>query len=377
MIYFDNAASSYPKPYSVSKSVGMWLKSNGANPGRSGHKPAIEASGVIYDTRSLICKMLGMDEPENIVFVPNATYGLNFLIQGILKSGDHAVTTDLEHNSVLRPLKLLEKKGVSFDTVCVDLYDDDKTVDNILKNIKKNTKLVICTQCSNVCGKVMPIQKISAALPEGIRLVVDGAQGAGIIPTDMKRDGIDYYCAPSHKGLMGPQGSGFIAINNELFEPLIVGGTGSESFDLNQPEYLPDMLESGTLPTPVIKGMYEGIKFILDIGIENIYRHKISLVKYAVNALNGLDGVITYVNPDLACFASTTCFNIIGSSSDQVAAYLADNDICVRSGIHCAPLFHKKMGTENTGMVRISFGCYNTESEIDVFIKILKKYLKK
>ena len=377
MIYFDNAASSYPKPPAVSRAIGTWLKNNGANPGRSGHKPALEAGSVVFDTRDLICQMFGVGDPENIVFVPNATYGLNFIIQGLLKSGDHAVTTDLEHNSVVRPLKLLEKRGVSFDVANVDLYDNSKTVDNILKHIKKNTKLVICTQCSNVCGKVMPVHEISAALPDNVELLVDGAQGAGIIPTDIKKEGIDYYCAPSHKGLMGPQGSGFIAVCGRPPRPLIVGGTGSESLDLNQPDYLPDLLESGTLPTPVIKGMYEGMKFIRGVGIDKIYQHKISLVRYAVNELNALDGVVTYVNPDLSVFAGTTCFNVIGHDSDIVAAFLADNDVCVRSGIHCAPLFHKKMGTEKTGMVRISFSCFNTVSEIDVFIKIMKKYLKK
>lgn len=377
MIYFDNAASSYPKPPAVSRAVGAWLKNNGANPGRSGHKPALDAGGVVFDTRVIICQTFGVDDPENIVFVPNATFGLNFLIQGLLKPGDHAVTTDLEHNSVLRPLKLIEKSGISFDTINVDLYDDKKTIDNILKHIKKNTRIVICTQCSNVCGKVMPIREISNALPSGVELVVDGAQGAGIIPTDLKKDGINYYCAPSHKGLLGPQGSGFIAVCKKPPRPLIAGGTGSESFDLNQPDYLPDLLESGTLPTPVIKGMYEGIKFIRTVGIENIYQHKLALVRYAINALNSVDGVVTYVNPDLGCFASTTCFNVEGRDSDSVAEYLAENGICVRSGIHCAPLFHKKMGTEKTGMVRISFGCYNTTSEIDAFIKILKKYLKK
>ena len=157
MIYFDNAASSFPKPPAVSRAVGQWLKSNGANPGRSGHKPALDAGGVIFDTRLLVCDIFGVSDPENVVFVPNATYGLNFLIQGLLKPGDHAVTTDLEHNSVLRPLKLLEHRGVSFDAVSTDLYDDGKTVENILKHIKSNTRLVICTQCSNVCGKVMPL----------------------------------------------------------------------------------------------------------------------------------------------------------------------------------------------------------------------------
>lgn len=376
MIYFDNAASTYPKPPAVGRAVGSWLKNNGANPGRSGHKPALDAGGVIFDTRVVISRMFGVSDPENIIFVPNATFGLNFLIQGLLSSGDHVVTTDLEHNSVLRPLKLLEKSGVSFDAVNVDLYDDGKTVDNILGHIKKNTRLVICTQCSNVCGKVMPIREISRALPENIELLVDGAQGAGIIPTDIGADGIDYYCAPSHKGLLGPQGSGFIAVCNRIPNPMIVGGTGSESFNLEQPDYLPDRLESGTLPTPVIRGMLEGLKFVESVGVDKIFQHKLYLVRYAVNALKSLDGVITYVDPDKSLFVGTTCFNVKGSHSDDVAAFLAEHDVCVRSGIHCAPLFHKKMGTEKTGMVRISFGCYNTVSEIDAFIKILKKYLK-
>lgn len=376
MIYFDNAASTYPKPPAVGRAVGSWLKNNGANPGRSGHKPALNAGGVIFDTRVVISRMFGVSDPENIIFVPNATFGLNFLIQGLLSSGDHVVTTNLEHNSVLRPLKLLEKSGVSFDAVNVDLYDDGKTVDNILGHIKKNTRLVICTQCSNVCGKVMPIREISRALPENIELLVDGAQGAGIIPTDIGADGIDYYCAPSHKGLLGPQGSGFIAVCNRIPNPMIVGGTGSESFNLEQPDYLPDRLESGTLPTPVIRGMLEGLKFVESVGVDKIFQHKLYLVRYAVNALKSLDGVITYVDPDKSLFVGTTCFNVKGSHSDDVAAFLAEHDVCVRSGIHCAPLFHKKMGTEKTGMVRISFGCYNTVSEIDAFIKILKKYLK-
>lgn len=376
MIYFDNAASSYPKPPAVGRAVEHWLKNNGANPGRSGHKPALDAGGVIFDTRVVISRMFGVSDPENIIFVPNATFGLNFLIQGLLSSGDHVVTTDLEHNSVLRPLKLLEKSGVSFDAVNVDLYDDGKTVDNILGHIKKNTRLIICTQCSNVCGKVMPIREISRALPANTELLVDGAQGAGIIPTDIGADGIDYYCAPSHKGLLGPQGSGFIAVCNRIPNPIIVGGTGSESFNLEQPDYLPDRLESGTLPTPIIRGMLEGLKFVESVGVDRIFRHKQYLVRYAVNALNSLDGVITYVDPDKSLFVGTTCFNVKGSHSDDVAAFLAEHAVCVRSGIHCAPLFHKKMGTEKTGMVRISFGWYNTVSEIDAFIKILKKYLK-
>ncbi len=374
MIYFDNAASSYPKPESVAAAVAFWLRKNGANPGRSGHRLSLEAGELVYDTRKMICDIFGADEPECVAFVPNATYGLNMLIQGLLHSGDHAVTTDLEHNSVLRPLKLLSERGVEFDVAKVDLYNDNRTVQNILDKIKENTKLIVCTQCSNVCGKVMPLRQISGALPDSVRLVVDGAQGAGIVPINLKRDGIDYYCAPSHKGIMGPQGCGFVVVLNDAPMPLIVGGTGSESFSLSQPDYLPDLLESGTLPTPVISGMKEGLKFIKNVGIEKIFAKKISLVRRMYAELDSVEGVIKYIDPEKSLFAGVACFNIEGSHSDSVAAYLAENGVCVRSGIHCAPLFHRKMGTEKIGMVRASFGYYNTINDINSFIKILKKY---
>jgi len=376
MIYFDNAASSFPKPPLVSKSVGKWLDINGANPGRSGHKPSIEASKIVYNTRESLANMFNITMPENVAFVPNATYGLNVLIQGIMQKGDHAVTTNLEHNSVLRVLNLISSRGVSYDVADVDLYDDCKTIDNILKLINKKTKAVICTQCSNVCGKIMPLKSLSDALPENVVLIVDGSQGAGIIPTDLEELDIDYYCAPSHKGLLGPQGCGFIAIRGAMPKAVIVGGTGSESFSFAQPEYLPDFIESGTLPTPIIRGMYEGIKFIQNIGIEKIYNKKKMLTDYATEQLMKVNGVITYTDPARSEFIGCTCFNVENTHSDKVSDYLAKNDICVRSGFHCAPLFHKKMKTENIGMIRISFGYYNDKNEIDFLIKKLNNYLK-
>lgn len=376
MIYFDNAASSYPKPPSVSRAVSNWLRKNGANPGRSGHKPAIEASQLIFDTRTIISELFGVEDVENIAFVPNATYGLNMLIHGLLEHGDHAVTTDLEHNSVLRPLYLSEKAGVTFSVAQVDLYNDDATVENILRCIKNNTKLVICTQCSNVCGKVMPIRKIASALPNKVKLLVDGSQGAGIIPIDLANDNVDYYCAPSHKGILGPQGSGFAVIRSDVPRPIIVGGTGSDSFNKSQPDYMPDALESGTLPTPVIAGMYEGLKFIKNVGIENIYQAKRELTKYLASSLKSLDNVITYIDADNSDFVGVYPFNIKNENSDEIAQYLSSNGICVRSGIHCAPLFHKKMGTERTGMVRVGLGYYNNKTEIRELIRVVNKYKK-
>lgn len=376
MIYFDNAASSYPKPSAVYRSVGYWLRHNGANPGRSSHKPAIEASEVVFDTRLRICNMFCVSQPENIAFIPNATYGLNYIIQGILNSGDHVVTTDLEHNSVLRPLNLMRHKGVKFDVADVDLYDDNKTVENIIALINKNTKAVICTQCSNVCGKIMPIKKISQLLPKSIKFAVDGSQGAGVIPTNLSELGVSYYCAPSHKGLLGPQGSGFIAVLSDYPRALITGGTGSDSFNLNQPEEMPDLLESGTLATPVIKGMNEGLKFIESVGIEKIFNHKLKLTEYAFEKLKNIEGIHVYADVKRAQFVGVLCFNVKGKHSDDVAKFLADKNICVRSGTHCAPLFHKKIGTENIGAVRISFSYFNTLNEIDWFVKILNNYVK-
>ncbi len=378
MIYFDNAASSFPKPPSVINSVSKWIKQNGANPGRSGHNLSIEAASEVFETRLALAEMFGIDECENIAFVPNATYGLNILIQGLLSEGDHVITTVFEHNSVLRPLFYMQKtKKVDIDICDVDLYNDETTVDNIIKKIKNNTKLVVCTQCSNVCGKVMPIAQIASKLPASVKLIVDGSQAAGIIPVNLKKDKIDYYCAPSHKGLLGIQGSGFIAINSTIPKVIISGGTGSESINLFQPDYMPDIFESGTLPTPSIVSIGEGIKFIKSYGIDKIYNFKRSLTLYADEKLKEIDGVETYIDTTKSCFVGMVFFNVENKKSDEVSKYLSDNGICVRSGIHCAPFSHKKFGTENVGAVRVSFSIYNTHRQIDELIKKLNIYIKK
>ena len=375
MIYFDNAASTFPKPHEVSKSVYNWLENNGANPGRSGHDMSFDASTAIYETRCELSELFNVSQPEKIIFVPNATYGLNFIIQGVLHHGDHVVITDLEHNSVIRTVNLIAKKGIKFDVAVVDLYDDEITLKNIADVCKKNTKLVVCTQCSNVCGKMPPIKKIKNMLGDSVKMLIDGSQGAGIIPTDLSDLGVDYYCATSHKGLLGPQGSGFVAVLSEIPDPIIVGGTGSESFDALQPNYLPDILESGTLPTPVIVGLNSGVKYIKKRGVAEIFKHKSNLTKYFYSKISGLGFVKRYIDYDDS-FVGVCCFNINGLHSEEVASILNQNKICVRGGYHCAPYFHKKMGTEDVGMVRVSFGCYNSFSEIDNFVKVLNKLKK-
>lgn len=377
MIYFDNAASSYPKPPTVISGVQRFIKTNGANPGRSGHKPALDAAAVVFETRCNIADMFGVKEAENVAFVPNATYGLNMLLMGILRRGDHVVTTELEHNSVLRPLNFLSTAvGIRYDIAAVDMYDDGKTVDNILSLVSTSTRAVVCTQCSNVCGKVMPIKMIASALPRDVVLVVDGSQGAGVIKTDISADGIDYYCAPSHKGLLGLQGSGFIAVNSEVPLAVITGGTGSESDSLIQPSYMPDAFESGTVATPSIVSMKYSTDFIKFFGVDKIYSHKRWLTRYLDEKLCDIRGVTTYVDTGASDFVGTVCFNVSGKHSDETAAYLAANGICVRSGLHCAPFVHKKFGTERSGAVRVSFSCFNTKNEIDELIKTINKYIK-
>lgn len=373
MIYFDNGASTYPKPPSVVKAVSSWMQKNGANPGRSGHKMSMEAAELIYNTRVAYANLFGLKKPECVILVPNATYALNMVLFGLFEKGDHIITTDLEHNSVLRPLWQLQERGVAVSVVPVDFKDDRATITSIMNAIRKNTKAIICTQCSNICGRILPIGEISNKKPKDILLIVDGSQGAGSIITNVSEMGIDYYCAPSHKGLMGPQGGGILLINNRAPRPLIFGGTGNESLKLDQPKDLPEHLESGTLPAPICAGMLAAAEFIQSNGLGKICDHKRNLTQYAYSELKNLPKIELYMAPYAQHCIGVIPFNIKDKSSSEVGELLDRYNIFVRSGIHCAPLFHLRMGTEHRGMVRISFGFMNQMREIDHLIKILKK----
>ena len=373
MIYFDNGASSHPKPPCVLKAVGEWLRKNGANPGRSGHKLSMEAAELVYDTRTAIGRLFGVQRAENVVLVPNATYALNTVLLGLFEKGDHIITTDLEHNSVLRPLWYLQSRGIDVTVVPAEFENDALFVEKVMKSIRSKTRAIVCTQCSNICGKVMPIELLSAKKPKNVLLIVDGAQGAGSIPIDIVQCGVDYYCAPSHKGLLGPQGGGVLLVNNRSPRPLVFGGTGTESMNPEQPKDLPEHLESGTLPTPICAGMLAGADYIEKYGITRIFEHKKRLTAYAYSALKTLPNVELYMEPYANHCIGVIPFNVKGLHSGEVISLLDEKGICARGGIHCAPLFHKRMGTEKRGMVRISFGIENTVSEINRMVMILKK----
>ncbi len=373
-IYFDNGASSYPKPRSVYENTFDFIWSNGANAGRSAHRLAMEAAGVVYDTRCELARFFGLNSPENVVFTLNATYALNSVLQGFLRPGDHVVTTVMEHNSVLRPLYALQRRGIDLDVVDVDLYDDDKTVANIMEKIGPKTRAIVVSQCSNVCGKMLPIKQIATLKREGIRLIVDGSQGAGSIPTDFEEEKMDYYCAPIHKGMLGLQGGGFVLCRYNELKPLIFGGTGSESIRKDPPDYLPERLEAGTLPLPSIFSLREGIRFLRSVGIGNVFAHKKSLTAKLYRALKQNPKIRLYVDYGRMASPGVFSFNVGELHSEEVAATLAKEGVAVRAGLHCAPLFHQKMGTTEQGMVRVSLGYANNEREINEFVKIIENF---
>jgi len=373
LIYFDNGASTYPKPPCVLKAMEEWMRKNGANPGRSGHRLSMEAAELVYDTRVAIGKLFGLNKPEQVVIVPNATYGLNTVLLGLFEPGDHIITTDLEHNSVLRPLWHLHKNGVEVSVVPVCFEDDEKTVERILKSIRENTKAIVCTQCSNVCGLVLPVERLALRKPRNVLLIVDGAQGAGSLPIDVVKVGVDYYCAPSHKGLLGPQGGGVILVNNRPPRPLVFGGTGTESMNPEQPIQLPERLEGGTVPTPICAGMLAAAKYLDRMGVSKIREHKRELTAYVYQELSRLPGVEAYMLPYAQRCIGVVPFTVRGQNSGETVERLDQAGICARGGLHCSPLFHRRMGTTERGMVRISFGAFNTAREVDFLIKNLKK----
>jgi selenocysteine lyase/cysteine desulfurase len=273
MIYFDNGATTYPKPSNVTLAVNNATRYFGANPGRGGHKLAIKASEIVYDARKAVGNFFGVSDAEKVIFTLNCTTALNTVIKGLLKKGDHVIISSYEHNAVVRPLEKLKEKGISYSVAQVFECDNKKTIDSFRNCINENTRLCICTCASNVFGIKLPFESICALCHQyGILTCVDSAQGAGLIPIDLSESSIDYLCVAGHKGLYGPMGTGALIINcNTIPDSLIEGGTGSNSANYNQPMILPDKFESGTCNFSGIAGLREGIRFVESKGVINIY----------------------------------------------------------------------------------------------------------
>lgn len=376
MIYLDNSATTGFKPKNVKLALNEALNHYNVNPGRGGYKASMKCADMIFSVREKIKNFFNAEEPENVVFTPGCTFSLNYVIKGILDKNDHCIVSDMEHNAVMRPLY---KTGCCFDTAEIDFSDALKTADNFEKLIKPNTKLIICTAASNVFGVMPPIDKIGAICRKhGILFAVDAAQAAGVYPIDMKKANIDFLCAAGHKGLYAPMGIGILIAEKEIGKTTVEGGTGTFSEMIEQPKIMPEMFESGTLNIPGITGLGAGIDFVKQIGIEKIYGYEMKLIKKINREFSDNEKIILYTKPSgTVNYCPVMSFNITGKLSEETESVLNSNNIAVRSGLHCAPFAHKKMNTLDIGTVRVSPSVFTKESDIDYFLSVIRKTIKK
>ena len=376
-VYFDNAATSYPKPPSVYEAINFTLQHVGANPGRGEHSLSQSANRIIFEARETIAEFFNIPNSRNIVFTSNGTEAINLALKGFLKPGDHGIISSMEHNSVVRPLNSLKNDGVNVTIVQCD-KEGKLNPDYVFKEIKKNTRLIVLTHASNVTGTILPVEEIGEiAAKKGIPLLVDAAQTAGTIPIDVLRNNISLLACPGHKSLLGPQGTGFLYICEGFnLKPLIEGGTGSNSELSEQPDFLPDRFQSGTLNTPGIAGLKAGIEFINKKSIQTIKEHEDMLSKTFINKLKEINRVRIYGPLSIKEKTAVVSFNIKGKDSADIATALDEKyQIMVRVGLHCSPHAHKTIGTFPDGTIRVSFSIFNTVHEIDYFIDSLKVIL--
>jgi cysteine desulfurase / selenocysteine lyase len=377
IIYFDQAASSFPKPPTVANAVVKAINEYGANPGRGGHQLANEAASVIYETRVKLARLFGETDPKNVIFCQNATHALNQAIIGFnFNKGDHILSTSYEHNSVRRPLEFLkEEKGVKVTYISSD-HNGHITKQQLLKAILPETKMIVATHGSNLTGAILPIEMMGSVCNEkGITFLVDASQTAGVLPIHMGDMNIDMLAFPGHKGLLGPQGTGALIIKKSVeLTPIFYGGTGSHSEEKNQPNVCPDRYESGTLNTPGIAGLSAGIDEVISRGIDNIFQHEWQLTKYCLEKLQEIAG-ITFFGPDIDKKRLAVIPFIIEGTDVQEIAMIFDQhyQVALRAGLHCTPLAHETIGTLEGGTLRASFGIYNTIEEIDQWITMVKE----
>lgn len=380
MIYLDNSATSYPKPECVTEAVCNSFNRFGANSGRGAYKMAIDTTEQIYKCRQKIADFFNAESVENVIFTYNCTTALNMAIKGLASNNAHFVISDLEHNAVVRPLETLKQKGVCDYSIAKVSYDDYQTLKNFKNKIQNNTVAIICTGASNVFGIMPPYKMLSnLAHKNGLLFVMDCSQIAGVVPIDMQKDGIDILCCAGHKGLMGPTGTGLMILNSDIqLDSFIEGGTGSNSMSAVQPDVLPDKFESGTPNVQGIIGLSSAIDFINKNSIKRLYEHEISLLKYLYKNLENRENIVFYTDfyNNSHRLAPILSLNVKNKHSEEVAESLSNQGICVRAGLHCAPLAHKKFGTENTGTVRISPSVFTKKSDIDFLINSLIKIAK-
>lgn len=374
VVYLDHAATSWPKPMPVVQAMTDALVDMTGNPGRGSHGMSLHAGRTLMRTRTKLAKLLGISNPSDIVFTSNATSALNLAIKGLLQQGDHVITTMLEHNSVRRPLEFLKRtKGVEVDYIPVDAAGGIN-LQLLEAAFRTNTRLVVCTHSSNLLGCIMPVEEIAdIAHQHGAVLLVDGAQTTGIYPIHAERMGIDLLAFPGHKGLLGPQGTGGLYIHPDLdLEPVLHGGTGSQSDALEQPSVRPDRYEAGTANVPGIAGLGAGVDWVLKEGVENIYTREWQHTQWLMEELEHFSR-IRLIGPAKGQPRTGIVSFVMEGQDPAETAFLLDRDygIAVRAGYHCTPLGHCAAGTTNTGAVRVSVGHSTTEEELKTFIRAI------
>lgn len=374
-IYLDNASTTYPKPPCVAEAVEDFISNCGMNMSRGTYSSAFETGEMVFETRELLCRLFHFPNCKNVVFTPNVTTSLNIVIKGLLRKGDHVLVSSMEHNAVMRPLVQMKGSGADFDRIpCTET--GELIINKAEKLLRPQTRAVIMTHGSNVCGTIMPLKEMGEFCKKhNLFFIVDSAQTAGVIPVDMEECSIDALCFTGHKGLLGPQGTGGLIINDKLaglLVPLISGGTGSISHTEEIPDFLPDRLEPGTQNLPGIAGLHASLKFILETGTDSIRQHELSLTEQFLSEISGMDHIRIIGQKDTK--GRTGVVSVQMKDIDNaLAAYQLEKEygILTRVGLHCAPSAHKTLGTFPEGTIRFSFGLYNTPEEVHLAAKAL------
>lgn len=384
-IYLDQAATSFPKANGVAAAMTQYINEVGANINRGSYNTAYETAGTIYETREELCRFFDFgplpDVVKNVIFTPNITYSLNFILKGYLKPGDHVLVSAMEHNAVMRPLVQLERTiGITFDRIPCN-RKGELLLDQVEPLIHNNTKAIVMTHASNICGTLLPIAEVGEiASRHGLKFIVDSAQTAGVFPISMRKMHIDALAFTGHKGLLGPQGIGGFLITDEMagqMESLVTGGTGSISDTEETPDFLPDKFEAGTMNIPGIIGLKAGLFAVQELGLETIRTKEAELTAYFIEEVEKLSGIRVIGKED--CENRAAVVSVQTDTMDEaVLAFLLDSEyqIQTRVGMHCAPNAHKTLGTFPEGTIRFSFGYYNTKQEIDKTIQAIRNIMK-
>lgn len=378
-IYFDNGSTSFPKAPNVAGAMAEMLTEGAFNINRGNYEGAYELQDTVLDTRELLAELFHAESSRQVIFTPGITWSINCFLNGFLKPGDHVLTSRMEHNAVMRPLTRLEKQGITYDMIPTD-RDGSVRVEKMEEMIRPNTRAAIVLHASNVCGTIVDIEAIGAICRRrGLIFAVDTAQTAGTLHIDMEKCGIDFLAFTGHKGLLGPQGIGGFLISRRLdeqMEPLIMGGTGSQSNLLNQPEMLPDKYESGTMNLPGIVGLHEALVYLKNVGIENLHRRKMELTQYFMNQVREISEIRIVGKQGIEGRVAVVALDFEKRDNAVMAFELEQRyGVMTRVGLHCAPMAHQTLGTMPQGAVRFAFSAANTKEEIDICVRGIRELL--